>query len=224
MTNSKQTSDSKNLRKETTKRFIDVVTNTSKLKFLAIENALKLYEGAWRDYKNGARSWPFPKLNKLILLARRKKLISEEQAEELTNLCRREGRPIDYAEEEYKIDCSGFFLSDISQTVDLIATQVKQLEGRLLYGNPDLETIHYVTSTLDVLDPINQIINNLNSLKEAEQKRLRKKYGNTDYKIIDPKPLRQRSIDAVGWSFRWWTRPTPTPDEIEANVQRNQEI
>lgn len=210
----------KNQKKETTQKFIFAVENGgTKNGPKLIEQELHIGDGTgstWCKYKRGERSWPFPSLHQNILNAEKRGYISKMKAQELISYL-----PPEYHEDitnsvthAYTFDATELFYLDIKKTTELLITQITELRKRIKYGHVDLENAHYLNTSINLLQPlINYIQEQLNS-KLEEENRLFEGFGTRNYMDIAQTTAPQSTTAwDVGYTSYWWTKPPLTPDE-----------
>lgn len=176
----------------------------------------------WCKYRRGERSIYFPTLRKKISSAVNMGLITKMKGDKLLSQLpplpnEVSQETIKPAGEPYTFDASLLFQSDVSRTAELLVKQIRQLRKRISYGNERLEDVHFYTTSLNILDPVQILIQEMIHEKQAEVSRLKIEFGNDNYKEIEPVPSpRNASVYDVGYIQEWWLRSPPTSEEMEA--------
>lgn len=215
--------ETKALKKTSTQDFIRAVDGGGKKDGLKeIEHDFGIGGIVWCAYRRGARSLSFPSLRQKIKTAVEKRYILPAMGDKLLSQLPPLLQEVDLSSANhlsapYTFDASLLFQSDVSRTAELLVKQIRQLRKRISYGNEGLEDVHFYTTSLNILDPVQTLIQEMLHEKQAEESRLKIEFGNDNYKEIEPIPSpRNASAYDVGYIQEWWLRSPPTPQEMEA--------
>ena len=157
----------------------------------------------WCKYRRGERNIRFPTLREKISSAVNMGLITKIKGDKLLSQLPHEDvsqETIKPAVEPYTFDALLLFQSDVLRTAELLVKQITELRKRITYGSKQLEDVHFYTTSLNLLDPVKILIQEVVRKKEAEEHRLKIEYGNDNYKEIEPIPSpRKASAYDVGY-------------------------
>ncbi len=172
----------------------------------------------WCAYRRGARSMSFPSLRLKIQFAVNNDFITKPMGDSLLamlppspELSFETSTP---AGTPYTFDATLMFVNDVNRTVELLVKQIQALGDRISYGNEELEDIHYHATSLDILKPVQILIQDMLLEKQAEILRLKSKFGKDNYKDIAPQSPKNLSAWDVGYTPDWWMRPPPSAAEM----------
>jgi hypothetical protein len=218
--------DLQEIKKRATKEFIYAVENGG------TPNGPKLIEkdlgigdqsgSVWCTYRRGVRSWPIPSLMQKIERAKICGYISEMMARELISKLPSEKQVSEaIPSEPYTFNATRMYFVDIMKTVGLLENQIQALSNRAPYGIGELENAHYLTTSIDLLEPIQRLIQKLTLAKQAEELRLKEIFGKENYKDIAPSSApKNASAYDVGYTPDWWMRSPPSESEINDEIRR----
>lgn len=169
-------------------------------------------------YRRGERSWPFPSLLQKIERAKICGYISDMMARDLISKLPPEVRGeivMPAAGEPYTFDATVMFYLDVKQTVELLVKQTRELRKRISYGNEELENAHYYTTSIALLEPVKILIQDVLQEKQAEEFRLKTKFGKENYKDIAPSSSpKSASAWDVGYTPDWWMKSPPSQTKM----------
>lgn len=207
------TAETKALKKRMTQEFVRAVEAGSKAgKPEILERVFHIGGVAgtgivWCAYRRGARSMSFTSLNSKIRTAVDKSYISRETADMLLSKLPPEVGKVAGANaangDDYVFDPSIWFCHDMMDTTTLLIEQARELRNKLSYGHAALEDVHYYNTVLNILKPVQALIQNLLTEKQAEETRLNERFGKENYREIKPQIRRS---DA-GYVPQWWITP-----------------
>ena len=229
MGNYADSEETKALKRKIMQGFISAVeTGGTKLGPKALEYVFdiggKIKRGStWCTYRRGERTMFFPTLRTKIEKAVSKGFISKMKGDELLSQLPPQDNlePIKPTSEPYICDSTFMFFLDIKLTARLLEKQIQELRKRIHYGNKELESAHYYTTALELLEPVKTLIQDMLQEKQAEELRLKTKFGKEDYKDIAPSSSpKSASAWDVGYTPDWWMRPPPSAAETEAVRQK----
>lgn len=188
-----------------------------------IEQKIGIGDGSgnvWCAYRRGARSWPSLSLRQKIMSAVNQKYITQPMADKLlsklpsTEVDIKTEKPVG---EPYTFNATLMFFLDVKQTAELLEKQIQKLKDRIQYGHKELENAHYYSTALDLLNPVQILIQDMSLKKQAEELRLKTAFGKENYKDIAPSSApKNASAYDVGYTLEWWMRSPPSAAEMEA--------
>ncbi|MEO6562257.1 MAG: hypothetical protein ABIN99_04310 [Nitrosospira sp.] len=215
------TAETKALKKRLTEEFVRAIENGGKAeKPEILERAFSIGGVAgtgivWCAYRRGARSMSFPSLRTKIRIAVDGGYITREIADTLLGKLPPDSGEVEKSKmpksEDYFFDPSILFCHDMIDTTALLVEQARQLRNKISYGHAALEDAHYYYTVLDILKPIQVLIQNLLTKKHQEEIRLEERFGNENYREIKPVV---RRMDA-GYTPQWWITPQSEAAKVE---------
>lgn len=218
------TAETKELKKRMTQEFVRAVEAGGKAEKPEILQRVFHIAGvagtgtAWCAYRRGVKSIPFPSLRTKIRIAVDGGYISRETADILLSKLPPETGKVDRIDaaigEDYVFDPSIWFSHDMMDTTALLIEQARQLRNKLSYGHAALEDAHYYNTVLNILKPVQALIQNLLTQKQAEETRLKERFGKENYREIKPQIRRS---DA-GYVPQWWITPQSVAAKAEFDV------
>lgn len=206
----------KELKKEITQEFISAVQHGgTKDGPKKLEKEFGIGDGrgtVWCVYRKGTKTMSLCSLRQKIEHAMEHGYITEMMASKLLSKIPGMSTP---NRESYTFDATSMLFNDVKQTADILEKQIKGLRKRISYGNKELEDAHYYTTSLDLLQPMQNLIQELSKEKLAEEHRLNNLFGKENYKDI-AQSTSPKNVSAwdVGYGSEWWMKSPPSADEI----------
>lgn len=215
------TAETKELKKRMTQDFVRAVEAGGKVEKPEILERAFCISGVavtgdvWRAYRRGAQSIPFFSLRTKIRIAVDGGYISREMADTLLSKLPPEAGKVARANaangKDYVFDPSIWFSHDMMDTTALLIEQARQLHNKLSYGHAALEDAHYYNTVLNILKPVQALIQNLLTKKQEEEIRLKERFGKENYREIKPQ-IRRSNAEYVP---QWWI----TPQSVAAKAE-----